>query len=142
MVAVLGPWGDRGGMPTSYQQIQQLCADNERSYLVQTHPALAIHSVADSGKTFHDCYPSTTLSIESFRTNLRFNHHVSDREELNSTTIFLARDLADDGIVFFLTDTSEFANSKGTLSGCSNSLQLPRSVAPVRIHSLQELSIH
>jgi hypothetical protein len=144
LIAVLGPWSVRGAMSHAYPQVQKLCPANERSYLVQTHPVLAVHLVEGSGQTFKDYYPATTLNVDSFRKNLDFNGYLANREQLKSippgSTIFLARDLAEDRIVFFLAATSEFVNSKGILTGCSDSMHPPRGFSPMKIHSLQALS--
>jgi hypothetical protein len=145
LIAVLGPWSVRGGMSHAYPQVQKPCPATEKRYVFQTHPVLAVHLVEGSRQTAKDYYPSTSLGIESFRTNLHFNPHLSNREELKSispgSTIFLARDLADDKTIVFLTATSEIANRKGILSGCSDSLHPPRGFTPVKIHFLQALSI-
>ena len=146
LIAVLGPWSVRGGMShDAYPQVQKPCPATEKRYVFQTHPVLAVHLVEGPRQTAKDYYPSTSLGIESFRANLHFNPHLSNREELKSispgSTIFLARDLADDKTIVFLAATSEIASRKGILSGCSDSLHPPRGFTPVKIHFLQALSI-
>ena len=145
LIAVLGPWSVRGGMSHGYPQVQKPCPATEKRYVFQTHPVLAVHLVEGPRQTAKDNYPSTSLGIESFRTNLHFNPYLSNREELKSispgSTIFLARDLADDQTIVFLAATSEIAGRKGILSGCSDSLHPPRGFSPVKIHFLQALSI-
>jgi hypothetical protein len=110
----------------------------------QTHPALAVQLVEDSGQGLKEYYPATTVDIDSYRKNLDFNQYLVSREQLKivapGSTIFVARELEDDHIVFFLAATAEVANKKGIFSGCSDSLQIGGNFTLVKIHSLQELS--
>jgi hypothetical protein len=143
-IALLGPSAVRGAGTQANFELQKLCSANEKSYVFQTHPALAVHVLEDSGQGLKEYYPSTTVDIDFYRKNLDFNHYLVSREQLKivapGSTIFVARELEDDHMVFFLAATAEVANKKGIFSGCSDSLQIAGNFTLVKIHSLQELS--
>jgi len=144
LIAVLGPWCVRGRVPHAFSQLQQVCPTGEKSYVFQTHPTLAVHLVEDSSRTLKDYYPSTKLNVESFKKNLAFVdfneyplepwNHVS-----SGNTIFMGREVTEDRVLLFMATTLEVVNKKGILSSCGDANG--GGVIPVKIHSLEEISV-
>ena len=133
-----------GAVPHAFSQVQKVCPAGEKSYVFQTHPTLAVHLVKDSSQTLKDYYPSTRLNVESFKKNLAFvDFNEYPLEQWNhvssGNTIFIGREVTEDRVVFFMATTPEVVDKKGILSACGDANG--GSFTPVKIHSLEELSV-